>query len=230
MAKTIVFLHSPLVGPGTWRKLVPLLEKRGHRVVVPDLRPALKGSPPFYERIIATAVNAIRDVRRDEPLVLVGHSGAGALLPGIAAAVAGVDTAIFVDAILPHPGRPWSDTVPEALKARLRAIARGDRLPPWHAWWPEGAIERLLGNREDFALFTSELDELPRSYFEEIAPAANFPDGVVCSYLQLSEACREEANAAERVGWPVHRLSLNHLAMVTDAEAVAESIVALACG
>lgn len=36
MEQTIVLVHSPLVGPGTWRKLTPLLEARGHSVLVPD--------------------------------------------------------------------------------------------------------------------------------------------------------------------------------------------------
>jgi hypothetical protein len=55
-------------------------------------------------------------------VVLAGHSGAGALLPAIVdeiaaggdAADVAVHCAIFVDAILPHPGQTWFETAPTA--------------------------------------------------------------------------------------------------------------------
>ncbi len=49
-------------------------------------------------------------------VVLVGHSGAGPLLPGIATTLARrVRALIYVDSVLPYPGRSWLDAAPAAL-------------------------------------------------------------------------------------------------------------------
>ena len=63
----------------------------------------------------------VRAARSAEPLVLVGHSGADALLPSVAAACdAAVAAAVFVDAILPHPGASWFDGV---IKLKSEGVA-----------------------------------------------------------------------------------------------------------
>ena len=56
-------------------------------------------------------------------------------------------------------------------------------------------------------------------WFTLTAPAA---------YLQLSGAYDDEGQYAVRQGWPVVRLPLHHLAMLTHAEAVAGAIHGLA--
>jgi hypothetical protein len=86
------------------------------------------------------------------PVVIAGHSGAGALLPAIAGEV-DVHAAIFVDAILPHPGLSWFDTAPAQLRQHLRDMAHGALLPRWNQWFPAGALSAVLpddGLRERF--------------------------------------------------------------------------------
>jgi hypothetical protein len=46
--------------------------------------------------------------------------------------------------------------------------------------------------------------------------------------LQLSGAYDGESQAAARSGWPLVRLPLHHLAMLTDREAVAAALESLA--
>jgi hypothetical protein len=48
-----------------------------------------------------------------------------------------------------------------------------------------------------------------------------------CAYLQLSAACSAQADEAERRGWPVRRLDLNHLAVLTHAAVVEAKLVEL---
>jgi hypothetical protein len=155
----------------------------------------------------------------------VVHSGAGALVPPIAAleAVKGV---VFVDALLPHPGESWFGGVPEQLGSRLRGMAKDGKLPPWHAWWPKGAMERLLPDRASGAAFLAEQSELPLAYFEESAP--EIPLTTPSAYLRLSEAYDADADAAEGAEWPVLRLNLSHLAMLTHPQPVADAIMLLA--
>ncbi|MEJ0043534.1 MAG: hypothetical protein WDM81_15530 [Rhizomicrobium sp.] len=216
-----VLLHSPLVGPASWARLAPLLRGRGHGVAVPDLTPLMAGEGPYYPALAEAAASAVSDNS-----ILVVHSGAGALVPAVAA-LAPLRGAIFVDALLPHPGASWFAGVPEPLGAKLRGLVRTAGCRPWHAWWPKGAMEALLPDRALGAAFMAEQGEVPLAYLDEVAPAI-IPLTTPSAYLQLSEAYREDADAAESEGWPVARLALSHLAMLTHADAVAEQVERLA--
>ncbi len=215
----LVLLHSPLVGPSTWASLAPLLRVRGHAVAVPDLTPLMAGEGPYYPAL-AEAASAVA-----EDCILVVHSGAGALVPSIAI-LAPLRGAIFVDALLPHPGASWFAGVPEPLGARLRASAKDGRLPPWHAWWPKGAMEALLPDRAQGAAFIAEQGEVPVAYLDEVAPA--IPLSTPSAYLQLSGAYKDDADVAEAEGWPVRRLELSHLAMLSHPDTVADAVERLA--
>jgi hypothetical protein len=105
-------------------------------------------------------------------------------------------------------------------------LAKDGRLPPWHAWWPKGALEALLPDRAVGARFLSEQAELPLAYFDEPAPPE--PMQTPAAYLQLSEAYRDDADAAAARGWPVERLALHHLAVLTHPAAVGEAVELLA--
>src|SRR5438128_1773824 len=116
-----VLVASPFTGPFAWTRVAALLREQGIRV-------AVYGA----------------DEPIEPPIVLVGHSGAGAHLPAIASRLPGVERAVFVDALLPHPGRSWAQTVPDAFVARLEALAVDGRLPPWPEWWGEEAMRELV--------------------------------------------------------------------------------------
>ncbi|NIH86396.1 alpha/beta hydrolase [Amycolatopsis granulosa] len=206
-----VLVHSPLVGPATWQRVAGELRARGHRVAVPSLLGALGGDGPYYPKL-AGAVT--------EPGVLVVHSGAGALVPGIAARIP-VPRAVFVDALLPHPGRSWFDTASPELRKRLRELADDDRLPPWNRWFPPGTIEDLLPDQHIREEFLAELPRVPLSYFAEPVPDADVPPS---AYLQLSGAYEEEAARAAELGWPVERLDSHHLAPLTDPAVIATAL------
>jgi pimeloyl-ACP methyl ester carboxylesterase len=99
----LVLVHSPLVRPLTWKPVAQELEAAGHAVIVPSLADAVATGPP-YHRKIAQAVVAAIDADNISSVILVGHSGAGALLPVMAdASEVSVVGAIYVDSLLPHP-------------------------------------------------------------------------------------------------------------------------------
>lgn len=224
MAVKLVLLHSPLLGPGTWRALEPRLQARGFEISVPDFSGAMAGSPPYYAGMVATARAVIDDA--SAATFLVAHSGAGALVPAIAAGGL-ARGAIFMDALLPHPGASWISTVSEPLKSHLVQMAQDGRVAPWHRWWPPGAIETLFSDPIAYAKFAAELNDLPIAYFDEPAPDAELPQDAVCAYLLLGTGYEMEAAHAENIGWPVTRLMLHHLAMLTHGEKVAAEIETL---
>lgn len=221
-----VLLHSPLLGPLSWRGVAERLRGLGHLAEISALPALVEVEPPYYPALAEAAAAAL-SAGADAPPVLVAHSGAGALLPALVERLAGrVAGAIFVDAILPHPGRSWFDTAPENLRNDLRAGAQAGLLPPWHDWWPPGALDRLM---PEPALRTAMIDELtpiPAAYFEEAAPTAALD--CPAAYLKLSDSYEDEARLANRQGWPLVRLPLHHLAPLTHVEAVALALQGLA--
>jgi hypothetical protein len=219
---TLVLIHSPLVGPLTWQATADVLRAAGWRVLVPSLAGVIDGGPPYHLRLAACVADAASD--EPGPLVLVGHSGAGAILPSIAAARGARDTAhLYVDATLPRPGQSWFETVPDELRQRLESLAEDGMLPPWHSWFPSDAVAALLPDAELRERFFSDNPRLPLAYFAEPAPSVQ--RAVERSaYLQLDRAYQALADEAEARGWPVVRERADHLAMLTRPELVADRL------
>lgn len=222
MASRIVLLHSPLLGGLSWQGVAGELRARGHNAAAPSWSRFADIEADYY-RALATGMAA---TLADGPAIVVAHSGAGALMPALAAASDNVRAVIFADAILPHPGRSWFDTAPPELAASLRAGADFGELPSWDRWWPPGALERLVPDAGLRAALVEELEPLPLHYFEEAAPSTTLP--VPTAYLQFSGAYDEEARIAGLQGWPVVRLALHHLAMLTNVAVVSTALEGLA--
>ena len=115
-----VLVHSPLVGPTTWRPVADELERRGGDAVVPSLLGVAEAPSPQWHHV--------RDVVRAEvagthdPTVLVGHSGSGVVLAAIADVVSvEVVGLVFVDSFLP-PGSGSVPLAPPALIDQLGAL------------------------------------------------------------------------------------------------------------
>ncbi|THD75103.1 MAG: alpha/beta hydrolase [Phenylobacterium sp.] len=220
----LVLLHSPLLGPSSWAATAEALRLLGHVAETPAW-PRLGGVKTDYYAILAAGL--AERIAPGEAPVLVAHSGAGALLPALASRLAVPPAAaIFVDAILPHPGRSWFDTVPAAFRDQLRAGAADGWLPPWYAWWPPGALEQLVPDEAARDALIAELEPIPAAFFEEAAPDA--PLRAPAAYLRLSGAYGAEADAAQHQGWPTKRLPLNHLAILTQPTAVAAALQGVA--
>ncbi|MBL8772283.1 MAG: hypothetical protein JNK30_12955 [Phenylobacterium sp.] len=224
MTTRLVLLHSPLLGPLSWRRVAAILAGRGAAAEAPAWpRLSTLGADGYA----ALANSMAASLGAGPPAIVVAHSGAGALMPSVAALARGqVRGVIYCDAILPHPGLSWFDTAPPALAAQLLAGAVEGRLPAWDQWWPPGALAKLVPDTDLREALIGELEPIPVGYFEELAPELEL--AVPAAYLQLSGAYVEEAQISMRRGWPVVRLPLHHLAMLTHAEAVAGAIESLA--
>ncbi|HEY2750413.1 hypothetical protein [Phenylobacterium sp.] len=224
-APLFVLLASPLLGPMAWQAVAAELARRGHAASAPAWPRLSTIAQGFYGALADGLIGASGAF--PENLLLVAHSGAGALAPVLADQLGGrVAGVIFVDAILPHPGRSWFDTAPEEMRGKLRAGAQMGELPAWDQWWAPGALERLVPDRGVREALVAELEPLPLAYFEEKAPSVAFD--VPAAYLQLSGAYDDEGKIAGRYGWPLVRLPLHHLGMLTDPGPVAAALESLA--
>ncbi|MFN8622307.1 MAG: alpha/beta hydrolase [Chloroflexota bacterium] len=94
---TFGLIHGAWHGAWCWERLVPLLEARGHGVRTPDL--AVDDRDADLRDHTRTIVDALAGA--PDPVILVGHSMGGALLPLVAAARP-VRHQVYLGAIL-HP-------------------------------------------------------------------------------------------------------------------------------
>ena len=180
--------------------------------------------PPYYPKFAEAAAEVFEG--SGDPVVLVGHSGAGALLPAIADVVGDrTRAAVFVDATLPHPTLSWFDTAPPALRGELLGMVSSGLLPPWNEWFPPGVIEELVPQPALRREFVAEIPRLPVAYFEEPAPVTRASEIRRCAYLRLSAAYDHTADEAEHRGFWVVRRDWDHLRMLTAPESVAELVV-----
>jgi hypothetical protein len=198
VAPGFVLVASPFTGPFAWSKVASELRSRGRRVAVRDV-----------------------DVGIDGPVVLVAHSGGGPQLPALAAVSGDVVGMVLVDALLPHPGRSWAQTVPEAFATKLKAEAVGGKLEPWPQWWGDARMRELVPDDGLRGEFVRACPAVPVDVIDEVMPEAPEPPAV---FVQLSEAYTPETTAARERGWPVIVLDASHLAPLTDPVTIADAI------
>lgn len=221
MMTSILFVHSPLVGPSTWETSAKLMRSHGFDVSVPDLTVVAQAPPPRWKAFVGAAVDGAATLT--DEVTVVGHSGAGAFLPAIAAEASGrVVSLLFVDAVLPPPSGVYETS------ARMRALLDehtvDGRLRRWLEWWPGDVVEQLVPNVGERATLLVEMPSLPRSFYDESVPV---PDGWMdqrCAYLKLSDAYEAEFAEAGRRGWRRGELDADHLAIRTQPGRVIEAM------
>lgn len=222
-AITAVLVHSPFLGPASLRPLADELASLGHPAVLLDLRPSVV-APPVHQVLLGAFADAMSEELLEGPVVLIGHSGAGPLLPAFADSLEEAVTGlVYVDAGLPTPGRSWRDTVPASTYAELRALSREGQLPRWHRWFTPNPLETLVPDPALRAEMADEAPEVPIAFLKEERPEVAWTGA--SGYVQLSAAYEADATEAESQGWPVRRLDTHHLAPATDPAPVARAVL-----
>jgi hypothetical protein len=214
-----------MVGPDCWRAVASYLRREGF-----DARAIEYGGvrgPDWYEGA-ATRI-AGQAAGLNQPWVLALHSAAGAFAPAIvSAAVTKPSAILFVDAILPHPGRSWLETAPPALANRLRVLAKDGVLPSWNRWFVADPALRLISDEARRVEFEAALPRLPMSFLQRRAPAPDLGADERAGYIRLSDGYGAEAAAAALMGWKVASAPMDHLAMISQPDRVAAMMVELA--
>ncbi|SHN32576.1 alpha/beta fold hydrolase [Actinacidiphila paucisporea] len=146
MQPIFVLVHSPSVGPSTWRPVAEHLAAAGYQVLVPSLLHIGAGAPPFWPRIVSAVRDDLRQVPAGSPVTLVAHSNAGLFLPAIRSGLDHpVASSIFVDAALPALIGPTPVAPPELLEF-LGPKAVNGRLPRWTDWWDEADVAPMFSD------------------------------------------------------------------------------------
>ena len=192
LPKIFLVCHGAWSAGWVWKKMHPLMNKAGHRLVTPTYtglgeRVHLAHPAIDLETHIADMLNVIKyeDLR---DFVLIGHSYGGMVATGVAdRARDKVKQLIYVDAFVPADGQSLLD-LNEAARARmLEAAKSGDgwRIPPNPtppdtspedlAWLTERRVNMPVKCFEQKLKLSAPLT-LPRSYIyaTRITPADTF--------------------------------------------------------
>ncbi len=221
MESLMILVHSPLVGPFTWSLVAKSLQADGFDVLVPVLIDSGETPPPYWQQHAVCMQQALVSIPPERPLVLVGHSGAGSLLPVLAQAAHRPVTAyLFVDAVLPHPGKTQLEEMPEELR---QLLAEGTHFPNWR----DEDLKEVLPDGRARQQLLAEVQPRPLNFFEEVMPeVSGWPDAPG-GYLLFTQGYRPYLEQAQRAGWPSRALSAGHFHLLVDPVAVAATLVEL---
>jgi pimeloyl-ACP methyl ester carboxylesterase len=221
MESLVVLVHSPLVGPFTWSLVAQRLQAVGVDVLVPTLTDRGETPPPYWQQHAASLQQALTSVPQERSLVLIGHSGAGSLLPVLAqAARHPIKAYLFVDAGLPHPGKTQLEEMPEELR---RLLAAGERFPNWK----DEDLREVLPDGRARQQMLAEVRPRPLNFFEEVMPDVSGGPDAQSGYLLFTQGYRPYLEQAQRAGWPSRTLPAGHFHMLGDPVAVATTLVEL---
>jgi hypothetical protein len=229
----IVLAHSPLTGPQSWGRLPDALRAAGAVVVVLDTDDR---TPPYATSYVADAARQITAAEPGEAVALVGHSGAGYLLPQIGAtqraARRGVAGYVFFDAGVPHArgatrlglARAEDTEFADELDAMLSA---GGMFPTW----TDDDLAELVPDDDVRGALVASLRPRGRDFFVEPLPCPpDWPDAP-CGFVQLSAAYDRPARVARSRGWTVVEAPPDqpggHFAACADPVGVAEILLDL---
>lgn len=227
-------IHSPLVGPLTWSRVADELHQDGITAITPALSDAGEPDQPYWQRHSRSAAQAIATATRDR-VVLVGHSGAGQLLPAITAELrrlraddAPVAAYIFVDAGLPGPAGSRLERLGEEdgelARQLAEMLAAGERFPNWS----EADLRAVIPDANLRRGMVADLHPRGLDFWSETIPA--FPDwpDAPCAYLQFTSSYDLHARQAQDSGWPYRRLEVGHFHMLVEPGVVTGELLGLA--
>lgn len=210
IAPRLVFVPSPYVGPVSCRPMLRFFSDS----IAADYGGV--SGPDWYEGV-ARRVAAESGGR----WIAVLHSGAGGFAPSLAAAAHDLAGFVFVDAVLPYPGKSIVQNAPPLFVERLRELTTDGHLAPWNEWFEPDPTLFMIPDANLRAAFVAELPRVPFAFLEAASPAQAAWAGLPRAYLQLSAFYAKTADEAEQRGWPVRRADIHHLAMTGAPEQVA---------
>jgi pimeloyl-ACP methyl ester carboxylesterase len=233
MTLSYVLVHGAWHGAWCWRKVVPLLERAGHRAAAVTLTGqgdrAHLASPAIDLSTHVQDVASTLEMEDLDDVVLVGHSYGGMVITGAAEKAAPrLRRLVYLDALVPTDGQCAFDLNSAQLRERFEreaaATGEGYKVAPMST--------DLLGIADPAQAewVRARLTPLPIGCFREpvrAKAAQRIPSTfILCQrfgFQNTAQRCRAQ-------GWPVLEIDSGHDAMVTEPDALAELLLGPSCG
>jgi pimeloyl-ACP methyl ester carboxylesterase len=227
---TVVLVHGAFADGSSWNRVIERLQHQGYSVIAPAVPLRGLAADSAY---LACVVNQL-----DGPVLLVGHSYAGALITNAASDAANVVGLVFVAAFAPdtderlgdvaatskdsllgtaqvqreYPTGPGGETAPEFLvdPARFREVFAAD-LPP-----------------EQAAVLAATQRPVAAAAFSDVSgPPAwkTLPSWAVVATADKAAGSDLVRSMAQRAGAEIVEVDASHVVMVSQPQAVTELIL-----
>jgi pimeloyl-ACP methyl ester carboxylesterase len=224
--RTFLVAHGAWSAGWSWKKMHPLMQSRGHRLVVPTYtglgeREHLANAAVNLETHIQDLLGVIKFEELDD-IVLLAHSYGGMVGTGVADRVPErIRRLIYLDAFVPRDGQSLFDLSAEGMREQFRqGLAAGDgwRVPPMPIPADTSPADKQWIERfrmpQPLHCFDTPLQlqrgdtRIPRSYIyaRKAAPGDPF---------------RQFADRAQREGWEYREIDASHSSQITAPEALA---------
>lgn len=231
MVTNYVLTHGAWHGGWCWRDIAAKLRVGGHDVFTPTLtglgERAHLLSPSVGLSLHVRDVAAVIEAERLTDVVLVGHSYAGMVLPGVAARVPGrVRRLVIVDGFLPDARDSALTMLPERVADRYRRLAAEEGM----GWLLPPERPDLLGvtNAELIEVLGSRLTPHPFSTYEEPSAVGLASIGLPGTFLLCSgwrTPFRPSASRADDLGWTVREFAADHEVLLSTPSLLADELL-----
>ena len=237
---TFVLLHGGGMGGWTWKYVRELLEAKGHEVHTPTFT-GFGEREHLISRDVDNATNVadVVNVLKYEDLhdvVLVAHSYAGTVAPGVVAAAGDrISRVIYLDAIVPKSGERIASLMGYAKEEEMAGLdamltaGEGPIGSGVHEMQRAAAKEHphiMAPERQEWLL--ANLSDQPMRVTACAIPvgaeAIDKPVDYIAAQHTVMTAMHDRARA---LGWPVHDHPGDHALLVGDPEGTVDLILAI---
>jgi len=179
----------------------------------------------FLDGHVQSILESIGSCGPVECAVLVGHSGAGAILPALRHRLRCRSRMIFCDADTPHDGKSRLDMLPDGVAAEFRAAATGGMLPPL---WNGQDLKDEIDDPAVRAELVSALRSVPLSVYEEKIPVPSGSLDGVHGFILFTEHYRPSLERAMKLGWRTREMNGRHFDPLNKAAHVTAALKRMA--
>lgn len=226
---TFLVAHGAWSAGWAWKKMHPLMQARGHRLITPTYtglgerahlaRPDLDLESHIEDMLGVLKYEDLRGVN------LVGHSYGGMVATGVAdRARERIAQLVYVDAFAPQDGESMVDLLPPAARAQRKAADDGrvppvpmppDTAPEDRAWCEPLRVAHPAKSFEQKLKLRNGPLTLPRHY-------------VYCTRVAPDDRFRQFYERAQREGWGVHAIDASHNPHITCPDVLADLLTRIA--
>jgi len=226
---TFVVAHGAWSAGWAWKKMHPLMQARGHRLITPTMTGlGERGHLADPDIDLDTHIADILGVLTFEDLTnvnLIGHSYGGMVASGVAdRARSRIAKLIYLDAFAPNDGDSVLDLLPPSARTQRQATADG-MIPPVsmppdtpaedHAWCAPRRLPQPAKTFEQKLKLQNGPLTLPRHY-------------IYCSRIAPDDRFRQFYERAKREGWGASEMDSSHNPHITCPEALADLLSRIA--